>query len=448
MSSQLQLFSNLEPMLLQYKNTNAQTRKTLLLDVITTVQKLSGEITSTNEAKEHYKVLSYAATLINYADALNRMEHQQFFDILIDFYKMDLDDELQDWFEFGSPGQMRLKKPISAYTPEIWKKFRTAQKAHLKKINKEDDFDLDQLDINHPPVNQLYPIQIQMLGKLFNESVDRISINAKGQIRFAKRFGFYLLPGGGMVEMSHSTKANNLEHKMLEEHLEEEHANLYIKAAPLYNELDKAVFDKRLLETLDSKQAQSLPNEFRINLKEIAGDEDTNAARLHHLVDAIDAQKEKEQNDSVKKSLVELRALIQVQTFELTPLFTEAFEYIKTNAKRVDIQQYLDTRAAGGFQMSHTFIITQPLEKWFKEKFKGVDGEFGDDISGSETEKLTLLECIAKFRTIKFSHLLIGLAAYNEFLDNNSLQIDSVWDNGQFDAARKAIVSEAAKLLH
>ncbi|KTD53668.1 hypothetical protein Lsan_4078 [Legionella santicrucis] len=447
MSSQLQLFSDIEPMLLQYKNANALTRRDMLLNAITGVQKLSGEITSKNEAKEHYRVLSYTATLINYADILNRMENQQFFDILFDFYKMDLDAELCDWFEFGSPVQMRLKKPISEYTPEIWEKFRTAQKDHLKKIGTETSFDLDQLDIHHPPANQLYPIQIQMLRKLFNEAVDRISVNTKGQIRFAKRHGFYLLPGGGMVETSDST-VEMLAYKMLQEHLEEEHANLYIKAASLYNELDKTLFDQRLLEILDSQQAKSLPNNFQKILKKIINDENTNSKCLHDVINTIDEQKENEKNAHVRKSLIELRALIQVQTFELTPLFAKAFTYIIENTKCVDIQQYLDTRAVGGFQISHVFIFNYPLEEWFKKKFNGVNDALGDDISGSKIERLTLLESITQFKKIKFSHLLIGLAAYNEALDNHILQISTVWDNDQFEVARKAIVSDAAQFLN
>ncbi|VEB33960.1 Uncharacterised protein [Legionella sainthelensi] len=441
MSSQIQLFSDIEPMLLHYKNTNALTRRGMLLDALSAVQKLSGQIISKGDAKEHYKVLCYTATLINYADVLNRIENQQFFDILFDFYKMEIDAELCDWFEFGSPGQMRLKKPISEYTPEIWEKFRTAQKEHLKKIGQEGAFNLDQLDINHPPVNQLYPIQIQMFRKLFNEAVDRISVDAKGQIRFAKRHGLYQLPGGGMVEASDLPTVEGWTYRMLQEHLEEEHANLFIKAAPLYNELDKTIFEQRLLEILDSQQTQSLPNDFRKTLKKIIHDENTNATCLHSMIKAIDEQKENEKNDHVRKSLIELRARMQVQIFKLTPLFAEAFEYIKKNSKCVDIKQNLDTRAAGGFQISHVFICNHPLEEWFREKFHGLSDELGDDLSGSKIERLTLLESIAQFKKIKFSHLLIGLAAYNETLDKDVLQINIVWDNYQFAAARKAIVS-------
>ncbi|MGL5742048.1 MAG: hypothetical protein ACRCXC_05620 [Legionella sp.] len=90
--------------------------------------------------------------------------------------------------------------------------------------------------------------------------------------------------------------------------------------------------------------------------------------------------------------------------------------------------------------------MPQPLDKWFEEKF-GAGGELGDDISGSVIQRMSLLEATAQFRNIKFSHLLIGLAVYNESLDKNVLQIDEVWDETQFEEARFALVSEATKIL-
>ncbi|ETO93982.1 hypothetical protein [Legionella oakridgensis] len=455
-----QLYTDIGPMLLQYKNANAIGRQAMLLDAMAEVEKLSGVVKSKDDAKEHYKKLAYAATLINYADVLRRMENQQYFDILFDFYKMDLDEELQEWFEFGNPGQMRLTHPISEYTPEIWQQFRAAQKAHLIKTNKTHLFDLDQLDILNPPATQLYPIQIQMLGKLENEAVDRICADAQGRIRFAKRFGLYLLPGGGMVEITNSARIDELKHKMLEEHLEEEHANLHIKAAELYDQLDKEAFNAALLRAFESKQAKSLAPEFQDWLKQQIDEEGNNSVRLQAIVAELDHQievikavepssrEEQGRKQAMLKSLVELRAIVQVQTFELTPLFEEAFAYVKENTKHVDIQQYLDTRALGGSQLSHSFIMTgMPLEDWFKAKFNGVEGEFGDDIAGSEIERLTLLEGLEQFRKVKFSHLLIGLANYDECLDNGTLLVENIWNVEQFENARTAIHTEASNLL-
>lgn len=93
---------------------------------------------------------------------------------------------------------------------------------------------------------------------------------------------------------------------------------------------------------------------------------------------------------------------MQAQTFELTPLFAQAVAYANKNAKCINIKQYLDARAAGGFQISHVFIFNHPLEEWFEEKFNGVNDELGDDISGAEIERLTLLESIAQFKKLNF----------------------------------------------
>ncbi|KTD74166.1 hypothetical protein [Legionella tucsonensis] len=459
----MQLFTDVGRMLIQYKKANSQVRRAMMQEIIAGIKKLSGQVTHQGEAKNHYKVLAYAATFINYADVLQRMENQQYFDILLDFYDMEMDEQLRSWFEFGkTSGQMRLKHPIHDYTPEIWEKFRAAQKAHLKKTNKSHLFNLDELNIDCPPASQLYPIQIQMGGKLENEAVDRIHVDAQGRIRFAQHHGFYLLPGGGMIEITNAAKIDDLQRKILEEHLEEEHANLYIKAEKLYDQLTPDNFNSALTKAFSSKQALSLSSELRGWLQEQVLTKESNAMRLQIIIARLDHQiedvkknlqqkhaKESQANKQHRlKSLIELRAGVQVQTFELTLLFTEALHYIKKNTVCVDIQQYLDTRVLGGSQISHCFIMSgQPLEEWFATQFNGIDGEFGDDISGSEIERLTLLEALCKFRKIKFSHILIGLAAYEKCLDNGALRVENIWNGAQFERVRQVMLDEASKFL-
>ncbi|KTD40465.1 hypothetical protein [Legionella parisiensis] len=457
----MQLFTDVGPILIEYKEADPQARRAMMQEMIAGIKKLPGQVIHQNQAKTHFKVLAYAATFINYVDVLQRMENQQYFDILLDFYGMEMDAQLSSWFEFGkTPGQMRLKHSIHEYTPEIWKEFRAAQKAHLKKTNKSHLFNLDELDIYYPPAAQLYPIQIQMGGKLENEAVDRIHVDAQGRIRFAKHQGFYLLPGGGMIEITNKAKIDDLQRKMLEEHLEEEHANLYMKAGELYNQLTPDDFNAALTKAFSSKQALSLPTALRGWLQEHLTEE-SNAMRLETIIAKLDQQieeaKKNLQQDHAKesqakkqhllKSVIELRAIVQVQTFELTLLFTEALHYIKKNTICVDIQQYLDARVLGGSQISHSFIMSgQPLEEWFTTKFNGVDGEFGDDISGSEIERLTLFEALSKFRKIKFSHILIGLAAYEVCLDNGTLLVENIWHETQFEEVCQVLFEEARRL--
>ncbi len=462
----VQLFTDIGPMLIQYKEANTHGRCAMMQDKIAGIKKLSGQVTHQTQAKTHYKVIAYAATFINYADVLHRIEHQQYFDILFDFYDMEMDKQLNSWFEFGkTPGQMRLKHPIHEYTPEIWKKFRAAQKVHLEKTNKSHLFNLDELDIDCPPTAQLYPIQIQMGGKLKNEAVDRIHVDTQGRIRFAQHHGSYLLPGGGMIEITNSAKIDDLQRKMLEEHLEEEHANLYIKAAQSYDDLTQHDFNAALINAFLSKQAQSLSSELNDWLREQIFTQESNATRLQRIINKLDHQieeikstmdassgkhsKERQlKNQHTLKSLIELRAIVQVETFKLTLLFAEALHYIKRHTVCVDIQQYLDTRVLGGSQISHSFIMKgQPLEEWFAAKFNGIDGEFGDDISGSAIERLTLLDALSKFRKIKFSHILIGLAAYEKCLDNGTLRVENIWNETQFEDVRHVMLKEAAKFV-
>ncbi|STY29928.1 Uncharacterised protein [Legionella wadsworthii] len=462
----IHLFTDIWPMLIQYKNANARTRTNLVKKEIEHLTNLSGKISLKDHAKHHYKVLAYAATLIAYADVLFRMENQMYFDILFDFYSMEMDEKLNDWFEFGTtPGHMRLKHPLIKYTPEIWEKFRVAQKAHLKKNNKLHLFNLEQLDIYHPPANQLYPIQIQMGGHLYNEAVDRIHVDAHGHIRFAHLHGFYLLPGGGMLEKPDDANIDDWRCKMLEEHLEEEHANLYLKAAEYYNQISQIDFHKILIKICSSHEAQNLTHELREKLKSIILSSESNSHCLKNMISELDhhidlvqksrrnasrVQEEEKQNraQNFYKSLITLRALVQVQTFKLTPLFSKALNYLKKNTVCVNIQQYLDTRVLGGFQLSHCFILTgQPLEDWFSTQFQGVKGQFGDDISASAIVRLTLLEALESFKKIKFSHLLNGLAAYDEGINRGVLLIENIWDEAQFIQARQKLCVEAASFM-
>lgn len=461
----VQLFTDIGPLLTQYKKENARGRQTLIKNKIDEVQKLSELITSKNQAKAVYRTLAYTATLLNYADVLQRMENQLYFDILFDFYNMEMDEELNSWFEFGKkPGQMRLKHALPEYTPKIWKKFRKAQKNHLEKTNISEFFDLDQLDIDHPPKNQLYPIQIQMGGRLENEAVDRINVDVHGRIPFAQHHGFYLLPGGGMVEHSNGTIAD-WQQKILEEHLEEEHANLYLKAAELYGQIPVNDFNKVLKKIVSSKKVQSLPSELRNSLKYQILSQENNAIRLEKMIFELDryiegtiqnkrassgeqTQEQQRTKQNLFKSLVELRAQVQVQPFILTPLFSEALDYIRANSVCVDIQQYLDTRVLGGSQISHSFLMSGlPLEEWFVAHFSGTGGEFGDDISASVIERLSLLDALFKYKKIKFSHVLIGLAAYEHFFDNGTLVLENIWNGEQFHHTRQRMLEDAALFL-
>ncbi|MGL5743040.1 MAG: hypothetical protein ACRCXC_11155 [Legionella sp.] len=91
-----------------------------------------------------------------------------------------------------------------------------------------------------------------------------------------------------------------------------------------------------------------MPGELRNGLKKQATTQATNYAHLQKIITELDQYIKKEENHVTRRAMIELRARVQVVTFELTPLFAEALAYIKEHAICVAIQQYLDTRMLGG----------------------------------------------------------------------------------------------------
>ena len=202
------MYGDLRAELVRFKNATPLDQQKMLKETISSLSALGAAIDGKVQAIEAYRRLAYAATLINYANALRRIQTGEFFDILIDFkmvalFKTEQFAELNDYFEFHAQApQMKLKQPIAAIPSRIWHLFRDAQKEKLRLENKSDRFHLDELDIDAPPpADQLYPLSIQMLGKYENEAVDRVWGSVNGEYTFAANFGVFLLPGGGMIEI-------------------------------------------------------------------------------------------------------------------------------------------------------------------------------------------------------------------------------------------------------
>jgi CheY-like chemotaxis protein len=434
-----QLFQEIRPLLLQYKGASKSARQSCLDAIVNQIKNLPQTITNSTEAIKTCKIMAFAATLINYADALQRIEQQDYFEILIDFRMPEVFSqppfvELKTYFEFHTTySQMRLKKPIADIPLLIWQLFRKAQKVQLTIHGLEDIFNIDELDIHNLPHDQLYPLPIQMMAAYNNESVDRINVGSNGKYRFAKRFDYYFLPGGGMVEIHLEKNKDTLTRKLLDEHLEEEQGNLWLKAKTLYNAISKDKFEQTL---------QRLLTKHKIMLSSFSNK--TNAEILTKAIQTIDHLNPMTFEE--KKRLTELRATIQVELFKLTPLYQQAFNYIEANSTLIQIEQFGDTRACGGKQISNCFLMTgQPLEEWFSEQFQGAECEFADDLTGSKVEHLTLLEALTKFRAIKFSHLLIVLAQEIQCLDKKILDVDKIWQQQEYVNAKHALVTYLQK---
>lgn len=449
-------FQDLREQLLQFKNADAEARAAILEETARAIDNLPEHVQNKESAVNTYKKMAYAATIINYADALQRIENQDYFDILIDFKMAHLFDEprfsvLNTYFEFHhKKPQMRLKKPINEIPIKMWQLFREAQKTQLELKGTLHQYRLDELDILNLPQDQLYPLPIQMMGRYENESVDRVSASRSGKYRFAKRFGQYLLPGGGMVEIDLEKSQENLLHKMLDEHLEEEQGNLWIKASDYYNKVARAEFLAVISQCIvrNAKLGIILENpNIREQLEAPLVTEKTNAAIIADLIGVInhlklssDPKKKMDQQHSIHW----LKATIQVEAFKLTSLYEEAYEFIKSHTISLRIEQFGDTRVMGGKQISNSFLmIGEPLEVWFGAKFPGYDGEFGDDLTGCHVACLTLLQALAQFHLVKYSHILIVLAHQLVGFEWNTLHFDDVWNMKEYHEARKALLMKA-----
>ena len=318
-----QLFADIESMLLNYKEADALAREAMLLDQIALLNKMPEKVTTKEQALEAYTNMSYAATLINYADVLNRMENQGFFEILPDFYGMLFEGEfapLANLFEFGKKetheNQMRLKCSIKTVKPADWQLFKKLQIEHVKILDakaiekakkdgkddaaiakmkkKSDIFDFSKFNPEDPTtltdINTLCPLLAQMGGKIKNEAVDRLHANSKGEYRLAKFGTFYKLMGGGMVAINDAPGIENLQRKMLLEHFEEEHANLAQKATEHYDQLTNDVFIAAMNDVLGTEQAKTIPDDLNQNITAIVQANGANSDRLQNIIKEIDLQ--------------------------------------------------------------------------------------------------------------------------------------------------------------
>lgn len=453
-------FLDLRAALLEYRHAGAG-RLPMLMALRKKITELppAEAVTEVGLACEIFKEMAYAATMLNYAETLYRIENQHFFDILIDFKMPDIFENpafsaLKDYFEFHPTApQMRLLKPLdpAIYTPDLWNLFREAQKAKLISVHKLERFNLDELNtaVNHP--EQLYPLNIQMMGKLENHAVDRVVARPDGTYRLAHRFGSYLLPGGGMVEINLAKSGDKLLGKMLDEHLEEEHGSLFEEAAPLFDAMSPVDFAKQLTETIET--TKTLEGGLKAALLEIVGSGLTNAGKLKEMLACLEGAlveaKAANHQDQIK-TLCELMASIQVGTFKLTPTYQAAFEYLKSHTTMVQIEQFGDVRACGGVQISNSFIMTgEPLEEWFAKHLPHPkkDCHLADDLQGGVIHHLSLLQAVEQFDKVKFSHLLILLQCQLLALTTGTLKQDKAWDAAQYVKAQASLIAGVEKLF-
>lgn len=446
------LYTDLRADLVEFRKASGKEQQRILRAAMGSIYELGENIQSKEDAIEAYRRLAYTATLVNYADALYRIDHQQFFDILID-YKMPevLDNprfaELKNYFELhASAPQMRLLKPRQDIPMPIWKLFREAQQEKLRIKGTADKFKLDELDIDHLPDDQLYPLPIQMFGAYNNEAVDRVWGTEDGQYSFANPYGVFLLPGGGMIEINLGKTMEKILQKMLDEHFEEQHGNLWVKATRHYNAVPTDLCIEALKKCFVSNKNLTKYKD-KLDLVLLVPDEGTTNANMVAdavcLIDSLIAE-----NPADKKLLLELRASVQVEPLKPSPFYVAAVKFISDSSLHVRIEQFGDTRACGGKQLSNSYLMFgNDLLEFIRMGCGGEEAQAGDDITGSKFVHMSLLKAIELHPKVKFSHLLILLAHQIESLERGVMMFQNVWKNEEFLSARDALRVSARKAV-
>lgn len=472
------LYPEFRQELVAYRKATPKDREAILKQWKDTVRGLPATPTEGDAGRVNF-VLAKASQMMKYADALHRFENEGILDFLGEYADMGelftstveahaKYKRLATYFEIIKSHEkytsgLIIKKAYWELDADgktnICKLFQEAQQAERALKGKTTRFEFT-ISHDQPADDALFPIQIQGLGKLANSAVDRVyTANIYGQMPIAQNGGGkFQLAGGGMVEPDMETVYNEIIAKTLEEHLEEEHGNLWLKAKELYNELNIGSFtkelDKLLKEADDKKYADGVGQTLRLVLQNRSEDK-TNAEVLSQLVELVDKYLEDEKDQSKKTVLHVLRASMQVNTFRLTQPYRDAIQFMKKDSEVVEMEQWLEERALGGTQTSHAlFLFGQPLEDFledfFAEKFPGFGTEFGDDLRGAKKKKFDLFELIARAPDSRFSHIMLESEFINRAYVRGCLKFDDVFNQDNYNLARTVMTAESdfAKALN
>lgn len=441
------LYKELRIQLLDYKNAGPKARQTLLDKAIKSINDLPNVIGNKSDAAQAYQVLVYASQLINYAQALRRIENQEFFTIHKPFNSMPRQlakpafNDLNEYFEFDPRGiQMRLKKPTTDLPMRIWELFRNAQKQLLSEANIT-TFNLDELDISNPPSARLFDLNVQMFEKLHYETVERIAPNHTGQFAFTTDTHKH---AGSVDDLK--TKEAYL-HQMLDEHLELEHSTLYQTAATLYKQLDPSLFKVALENCLKDPQF-AIISDFKTFRRAFLdgcthGDNAEILTRLINLIDRHPRVGDEPIRSEQNRRLNSLRAMIQVETFKLHAAYHSAFQFIKKNTTKYRITELTDTQMGGGEHISRSFVLKNPLNNWFAEEHRIIARQLDADHSRRSIQRLTLLEILSKFDQLNSNTLLSVLTSQLVCFKQNTMDFAAVWKSEQYNHASGVLIHAA-----
>ncbi len=476
------LFSEFNATINNYKNASLTDRESHLRQIVKCINALPETPVTLEEASNITEHLAFSSQVIIFNNNLRKIEGQAFFEVLGDYNQMSkffananalitdetsprygvVDDqyiELKNYFDFNGKFQMKLTKPHTEIPQRIWALFHKAQQHYLADQGK--NWNIQEFDFRHLPPEQLYPLP-QMLGAYDNQAVDRVCMNSKGQFTMAEGPAGIQCPGGGMIEVDLQNTFDLKMRKMLDEYLEEENGSLYLTAADYYNQLTTDAFLETLKNCINAstringenigKFAQltdfsTLKTSFYAILDNARSND--NASLLKELMALLKSHPLKGDVTSQKnqqKLLNELKAMIQVETFKLHPVYEEAFDFIKAHSTQESIDQVNDIRRGGGLQTSHTFVMNQPLDVFFKQK-NIENNQLADDMTGSKYVRFTLLELLAQFDKVRFSHILTVLAGQLKSIEANNVTLDTIWNQEQFKTAKKFLVQKAKEAI-
>lgn len=139
------------PLLSLYKD-NFAGRKQILVDAVSSIQRLPGYFTDNAQATKVHNDMFELYQLVNYVSYKQRVATQQFFDISFDPAPLIANFGADNvYFECNGQGQMRLKKAIIEIPNNVWLQFRAAQQNFIQKAYQRLSSDLDINTIFIPP---------------------------------------------------------------------------------------------------------------------------------------------------------------------------------------------------------------------------------------------------------------------------------------------------------
>lgn len=445
------LFSKLRKQLLDYRKADFKKRAHLINTAKAAIQSIQG--VEKEDVQKAYETLTLSAVLIQYADTLNMMESKKFFKIPEVFKGLEFEfgpgapkepGTVTEYFEVSNTPytQMRLLKPITAIPKNMWKALREKQKELLEKEKITDQYLLDELDIDHPPSDALYPLRVQFQPRLRHREFDCIGPNKNGTFYFYNNptENCLLLPSGSdnptfCSSNFRRTEKTSFIHNYLDEHLALHHPNLYNSAAKAYNEINQEEFNSSLMAVI--KRFESLVGETIFqNLTYRCKEKKDNAVILSSLISYLN-------NigpiNTAWTHTKKLKACLQVETFRLTNIYESAIKYLKKSPVK-SIEQFGDTKQGGGYQFSDVIFLPKSLTHWLKDKHK-LNPE--NSSKAENIKQRQILDLLKNKEQINFSTLLTVLQSTKKVKEQTPLnRLAEI-----FEEVKKILLAKADRVI-